>query len=130
MAQPQAAKTEPPKHLIHFLDDGFTALETMWYRGQELEVVEGTPEWIATLVPTTDCRESLLKNKRHIEPKKDDGAQCECRSWLTLTAAEQMDKYNRTIFGEGLWPGKSYEDEKASKVEADRRRKVPRPVVF
>lgn len=34
-----------PKHTIHFLTDGFTALGKVWYRGEELTVAEGSPDW-------------------------------------------------------------------------------------
>lgn len=37
--------TEDGALTIHFVDDGFTVLGKVWYRGEELTLVPGTPQW-------------------------------------------------------------------------------------
>lgn len=73
--------------LIHFLEDGLTALGTVWYRGQELEVAPGSPAYRDT---------------------------CDRRgwSWLELRNDEfgQVEKYKKVMFRSGPWPGKSLID--------------------
>lgn len=110
--------------LIHFLEDGFTAFGVVWYRGQELAVPIGSPRW--------------EQGKR----------------WLIWQDAEQMERCGKVYFRRGPWPGKksytealggfeqlttadgtgkvtgpSVEDLiRADKIEAGRRRGVPRIV--
>lgn len=87
--------------LIHFVDDGFTALETMWYRGQELEVQKGTDAWAAT------C-------DRNGE-----------NSWMLLDDTAQIKRYGRVMFRPGPWPYDDWEDEEAKAKERQRARRPP-----
>lgn len=71
--------------LIHFVDDGFTALGKVWYRGQELEIEPGSQSY-------KDTCDRLG------------------RTWLSLRddESEQIERYGRVMFRSGPWPGKSY----------------------
>lgn len=68
--------------LIHFLDDGFTALGKVWYRGQELEFTPGSGAY-------NDTRDRNGK------------------SWLDLAGNdfEQIRRYGKVMFRPGPWPG-------------------------
>jgi len=68
--------------LIHFLDDGFTALGKVWYRGQELEFTPGSGAY-------NDTRD---RNGN---------------SWLDLAGNDmaQIHRYGRVMFRLGPWPG-------------------------
>lgn len=116
--------------LIHFVEDGITALGVVWYRGQELEFEPGSPAYLDT------CDRNG-------------------RSWLALADDEsaQIDRWGKVKFRRGPWPGKTlldaagvpYENlrsvaeggpavtgpspeelERAAKVEQSRRRAAPR----
>lgn len=71
--------------IIHFLEDGFSALGQVWYRGQELEFEVGSQSY----------KDTFDRNGR---------------SWLDLRSDEfaQVDKYKRVMFRSGPWPGKSF----------------------
>lgn len=73
--------------LIHFLEDGFTALGKVWYRGQELEFEVGS--------------------QAHKDTYNRRG-----ESWLDLRSDEfaQVDRWGKIIFRSGPWPGKTYAD--------------------
>lgn len=113
--------------VIHFLEDGFSALGNVWYRGQELEFVPG--------------------GKAHKDTFNRFGV-----SWLDLRNDEfaQVDRWGKVMFRSGPWPGKRYMDAvkasferlksddgspikppteeellKAEKAEARRRRSAP-----
>ncbi len=75
--------------VIHFLEDGFTALGVIWMRGQELEFTPGSQAY---------------------EDTKDRNG----KSWLDYRNDEfgQVDKFGKIMFRSGLWPGKSYRDGK------------------
>lgn len=88
-------------HLVHFLEDGFTAFGTVWYRGQEVEVLEGSDDWARTL----------------------DG---EGNSWMVFSEDEQIDKYGKIMFRPGPWRGKDWNEEEAAEKEAQRRRQPPK----
>jgi hypothetical protein len=94
------AKREGSK-IIHFLEDGFTALESTWYRGQELEIEYDSELWQAT------C-------DRNGE-----------NSWMLLTSQDQIRKYGKILFQEGPWPFDDYEDAKAREAERARARRPP-----
>lgn len=103
--------------LIHFLEDGHTVQGRVWYRGQEVEAVVGDDVW----------NDSLDRNGN---------------SWLSMTEADQMERYDQIKFRRGSWPGKkSYLDgeftdpktappeselERADRLERERRRLAPR----
>lgn len=75
--------------LIHFLEDGFTALGQVWMRGQELEFTPGSAAYRDTI--------------------DRDG-----KSWLDYRHHEfdQVDKWGKIMFRKGPWPGKSFKDAK------------------
>lgn len=77
--------------LIHVLEDGFTVLGRVWFRGQEIEFDPGGAAYRDT---------------------------CDRfgRSWLELRGDEfaQVERYGKVMFRVGPWPGKSYLD--AAKV--------------
>ncbi len=73
--------------VIHFVDDGFTALGKVWYRGQELEFVPGSRAYRDTFDRTN-------------------------ATWLSLRGndKEQIARYGRVMFREGPWDGRSLVD--------------------
>lgn len=73
--------------IIHFLEDGLTALGQVWYRGQELEFAPDSRAYRDTLDRTG-------------------------RSWLDLRhdEAAQSDRWGKVMFRPGPWPGKSLLD--------------------
>lgn len=114
--------------LIHFLVDGVSALGQIWYRGQELEFVPGSPAYQDT---------------------------CDRRGWSWLELRDndfaQVERWGEVKFRSGPWPGKTLLDaakvtfeavkgpdgktvpppskaelEAAAKAEARRRRAAPR----
>jgi len=106
--------------LIHFLEDGFTALGKVWYRGQELEFEPDSQAYRDTCDRTG-------------------------RSWLELRGNDfaQVKRWGKVMFRPGPWPGepltaaareafdqpanKPTEDElaAAANIEAGRRRAAP-----
>lgn len=86
--------------LIHVRKDGFTANGRVWYKGQELEFTVGAPNWKAT------CDR--------------DG-----NSWLLLSEADQIRRYDEVQFGHGPWPGAPWGDERVAAAEAARGRQAP-----
>jgi hypothetical protein len=77
--------------LFHFVEDGLTALNKMWYRGEELEFIitrdadgkpTGSPAYLATL--------------------DRDG-----HSWVHMydNANEQWKRFGKTLMAPGPWPG-------------------------
>lgn len=67
--------------LIHFIEDGLTAFGQVWYRGQELEIGPAHPRW------------------------------SQARDWVTLSRAQQVDRWGKQYFDAGPWPGRrSYLD--------------------
>lgn len=88
------------KILIHVRRDGFTANGRVWYRGQELEFTVGEQNY----------RDTLDRNGN---------------SWLTLSEAEQLRRYDEVQFGFGPWPGDSWDHPRAQSAEANRGRTAP-----
>lgn len=80
--------------VIHFLEDGFTALGKVWYRGQEIEFEPNGPAYGDT------C-------DRH------------GRSWLDLRDDEfaQVERYGKIMFRSGPWPGRKLTDDGAARFE-------------
>lgn len=70
---------------IHFLEDGFTALSKIFYRGDELEFDRDSQAY----------KDTLDKNGK---------------SWLDYRLDEfgQVDRWGRIMFRNGPWPGKTY----------------------
>ncbi len=73
--------------VIHFLEDGLSALGQIWYRGQELEFEVGS--------------------RAHKDTYDRSG-----KSWLDLRNDEfaQVDRFGKIMFRNGPWPGKTYAD--------------------
>lgn len=78
---------DPDNIVIHFLEDGLTALGKVWYRGQELEFVPGSRAYLDTF------------NRQG-------------QSWLDLRHNDfaQVERWGKIMFRPGPWPGKSYAD--------------------
>lgn len=109
------AAPEDEKILIHFLEDGFTALGQMWHRGQELEFVvqrnadgqvTGSPAYLATF--------------------GQDG-----KTWVTMAEPhnefEQSRRYGKLLFRRGAWPGEPWPSDDAAQLERTRNRVPPVP---
>ncbi len=88
--------------LIHFVEDGFSVLEQLWYRGQELEIILGSTHWNATL-------------------------DREGNSWMLLTEEDQIRKYGKVFFRPGAWPHADFEDSRAAERERKRARRPSHP---
>lgn len=73
--------------VIHFLEDGITALGKVWCRGQELEFAPGSKAY-------------------------NDTCDRYGRSWLDLRTREfdQVERWGKVMFRPGPWPGKSLLD--------------------
>lgn len=73
--------------VIHFLEDGLTALGQVWMRGQELE---------------------FARDGQAYRDTKDRTGW----SWLSLVEDEfgQVSKWGKVMFRRGPWPGKTYRD--------------------
>lgn len=84
--------------LIHFVRDGFCDLGTVWYKGQELELEPGTPQY--------------------------DSA----KTWANYTPEQQEEFYGEVYFRKGNWKGKGYDDEAAAQAERRRGRAAPKVV--
>lgn len=84
-AAPVRADDEDGVIRIHFLEDGFTALNRVFYRGDELEFEYDSQAYKDTL------------NKHG-------------KSWLDYRFDEfgQVDRWGRIMFRNGPWPGKTY----------------------
>lgn len=83
-AAPEKIKSDDPSAegavTIHFVDDGFTGLGKIWYRGEELTVAPGSPNWDALTDRTLG------------------------RMVLQLNEAEQVARWGRRLFAPGPWP--------------------------
>jgi len=88
--------------LLHFIEDGFSAFATVWYRGQELEVVKGSRSYNSTL-------------DRNGE------------SWLDLVDNdyEQAKRFGKVMFRKGPWFGEPSSDPEYLARELKRNRKPP-----
>ena len=83
---PGISKNAKPEDVVtvNFVEDGLTAFQRVWYRGQELSIEKGTPEWEQTL--------------------DEDG-----NSWLELDENDQLDKWGVRFFREGKWAGRGFD---------------------
>lgn len=81
---------------IHFIEDGFTALGKVWYRGEELTLVPGTKQY-------------------------DEAPTRLGKVFALLDEFEQEEVWGRRIFREGPWRGKRLtEIEDPDMTEAER----------
>lgn len=71
---------------VHFVEDGLTAFGKLWYRGENLTIERGSPEWEQTF---TD----------------EEGTQ----SWLELDEDGQVDRWGVRFFRPGTWTGGGFE---------------------
>lgn len=85
--EPLASPGDEGNILIHFLEDGLTALGRVFYRGEELEFDPNSQAY----------RDTFDRN----------GV-----TWLDLRndEFEQANRWGRIMFRKGPWPGKSYLD--------------------
>lgn len=83
--------------VIHFLEDGMTALGKVWYRGDELE-----------FAPDSQAYKDTFDRRG--------------KSWLDLRHDEfaQADRWGRIMFRNGPWPGKTYKDGQYEPMRSDR----------
>lgn len=89
--------TQPGAVTVHFVEDGFTLLGKVWYRGEELTINEGTEQWEA----------ALYKGGPRIV--------------LQLDEFEQEEIYGRRYFREGTWRGKGFDLTDKDLTEEERR---------
>lgn len=94
--------------IIHFVEDGFTVLGKVWYRGEELSLAPGTPEW--EKAPTYNGKIFALMDEY-----------------------EQEERWGRRMFRSGPWRGKRLteiedpelnEAERAALAKAEKIREV------
>ena len=74
----------PHVHHVHFLEDGVTALDKVFVRGEEVEIKDGSAQW------------EMMHNK--------DGT-----CLFALTREEQIRKYGKQLWAEGPWPFDPYD---------------------
>lgn len=82
----QVNADHPDAITVNFVADDMTILGKSWYRGEELTIVPGTPEW-----------EELWDKKLN-------------KSYLSYTEDEQTIVWGERKFRPGKWTGMSYED--------------------
>lgn len=70
--------------VVHVVEDGFTALGKVWYRGEEIR-----------LAPGSGLYEETVDRQGN--------------SFLDLTEDEQLDRWDKVCFREGPWRGKGYD---------------------
>lgn len=96
-SQPSATSDEV--HVIHVVEDGFTALGKVWYRGEEIRVAEGSDEWRQI----TDT-----KGKTFYDLADDE--------------AEQIARYGKVLFRSGPWPHERLTAEDIERMEMEANR--------
>lgn len=84
---------------VNFVADGLTAFAQVWYRGQELSVLKGSPEWEQTLMDPEDSESS----------------------WLLLTEDEQVARWGERKFKEGHWAGAGFDIEDENLTETEKK---------
>jgi hypothetical protein len=90
---------------IHFVADGLTAFNNVWYKGQELSVEVGSDQYTETLDK-------------------------EGNSWLLLDEFDQIDRWDEVKFRPGPWRGLpmgeavKLADQIASEEDPDKRAKL------
>lgn len=77
---PQVNPSSPNSVTVHFLEDGHTALGRVWYRGDQVTVSKDSKEW------------------------QEDG-----KYWMNLTEYDQVRRYGRRIWAQGVWPYGGYD---------------------
>lgn len=87
--------------LLHFLEDGFSALGQLWYRGQELEIERNGPAWAGT------CDVFGV-------------------SWVDMDDAAQYNRFGKVMFRHGGWPfNTTFDVKSAAEAELKRARRAP-----
>lgn len=98
VAEPISVPGDGKNIIIHFLEDGLTALGKVWYRGEELEFEVGSQAYKDTF------------NRRG-------------QTWLDLRFDEfaQADRFDgKIMFRNGPWPGKTYLDGSFEQMRGER----------
>lgn len=81
---------------IHFVEDGFTVLGKVWYRGEELTLVPGTPQWA-------------------------EAPSYRGKIFAVLDEYEQEETWGRRFFRAGPWRGKRLSEIDDPELTADDR---------
>jgi hypothetical protein len=115
--EPEQPPAEPRTVTVHFVEDGLTLLGKVWCRGEEIQINEKKDALIWDLL--TDATVGML---------------------LDLDEDQQIARWGKRYFREGLWRGKGYdslEDEahlneeeklRLRQIEKDRERyRLPSP---
>ncbi len=89
--------SQPGAVTVHFVEDGFTLLGKVWYRGEELTINPNTPQWDA----------ALLNGGPRLVIQQDE--------------FEQEEKYHARYFRPGPWRGKGFDLESEELTDAERR---------
>jgi hypothetical protein len=76
--------TKPHVHHVHFLEDGVTALDKVFVRGEEVILQEGTPRW---------------------EMAHDRDGNC----IFAIDRVAQIRRFGRHLWDEGPWPFDPYD---------------------
>lgn len=71
---------------INFVEDGLTILGKVWYRGETLSLVPGTPNW----------------EEAHVNLSKKDHTKI---LFALMTEDQQIVKWGKRYFREGVWTG-------------------------
>jgi hypothetical protein len=71
---------------IHFVEDAFTILGKVWYRGENLTLVPGTPNWENAFVNEYKGSTNMVL-------------------FATMTEDQQVRKWGKRLFREGPWTG-------------------------
>jgi len=87
---------EPRSHRIHFVNDGFTTMGQVFYRGQELHVIEGSAEW---------TRIADTKGRTFFDLAEDE--------------SEQIVRYGEVKFRPGPWPHESFTAEDVARMQQE-----------
>jgi hypothetical protein len=77
---PEVDPNSPNTVTVHFLDDGFTAMGRVWYRGEQYTCSKDSSEWVE-----------------------------EARNWMMMSEYDQVKKYGRRLFAQGQWPYTGYD---------------------
>lgn len=80
---------------VHFVEDGFTALGRLFYRGEDISLVPDSDDYLKTVDRNGD-------------------------SWLDLADddAEQFKRYGRVMFRSGSWPHEVFDEAAYAEVMA------------
>lgn len=102
LAEERAAKIPAPvvpkwSKTIHFVEDGFTAFQKVWYRGEEITIEEGDQYFDRAF----DSKGNFI---------------------FGLDENEQIERYGHVMYRPGPWPGLGYDLRvyEAAEIAADK----------